>query len=54
MKKLLLLTVFIIVVGCDLFKFTGLANRVEYLSILIDFKADIPVIDLDEQVNLIT
>ncbi len=35
------------------FNFTGLANRGEYQSILIDFKDDIPVSVLDEQLNAI-
>ncbi len=53
MKKLLLLTLFIIGLGFALFNFTGLANRGEYQSILIDFKDDIPVSVLDEQLNAI-
>ncbi|GAL91708.1 MAG: peptidase S8 [Microcystis wesenbergii TW10] len=53
MKKILLLTLFIIGLGFALFNFTGLANRGEYQSILIDFKDDIPVIVLDEQLNAI-
>ena len=53
MKKLLLLTLFIIGLGFALFNFTGLANRGEYQSILIDFKDDIPVSVLDEQLNTV-
>ncbi|AVQ71216.1 thermophilic serine proteinase [Microcystis aeruginosa NIES-2519] len=53
MKKLLLLTLFIIGLGFALFNFTGLANRGEYQSILIDFKDDVPVSVLDEQLNAI-
>lgn len=53
MKKILLLTLFIIGLGFALFNFTGLANRGEYQSILIDFKDDIPVSVLDEQLNAI-
>jgi serine protease len=53
MKKLLLLTLFILGLGFALFNFTGLANRGEYQSILIDFKDDIPVSVLDEQLNAI-
>ena len=53
MKKLLLLTLFIIGLGFALFHFTGLANRGEYQSILIDFKDDIPVSVLDEQLNTV-
>jgi len=53
MKKILLLTLFVIGLGFALFNFTGLANRGEYQSILIDFKDDIPVIVLDEQLNAI-
>lgn len=53
MKKLLLLTLFIIGLGFALFHFTGLANQGEYQSILIDFKDDIPVSVLDEQLNTV-
>ncbi|CCI03843.1 S8 family peptidase [Microcystis aeruginosa] len=53
MKKILLLTLFIIGLGFALFHFTGLANRGEYQSILIDFKDDIPVSVLDEQLNTV-
>ena len=53
MKKLLLLTLFVIGLGFALFNFTGLANRGEYQSILIDFKDDVPVSVLDEQLNAI-
>lgn len=53
MKKLLLLTLFIIGLGFALFHFTGLANRGEYQSILIDFNDDIPVSVLDEQLNTV-
>ena len=53
MKKILLLTLFIIGLGFALFNFTGLANRGEYQSILIDFKDDVPVSVLDEQLNAI-
>ncbi len=53
MKKILLLTLFVIGLGFALFNFTGLANRGEYQSILIDFKDDIPVSVLDEQLNAI-
>jgi serine protease len=53
MKKTLLLTLFILGLGLALFNFTGLANRGEYQSILIDFRDDIPVSTLDEQLNAI-
>jgi serine protease len=51
MKKLLLLSLFILGLGFALFTFTGLANRGEYQSLLIDFQDDVPTAVLDEQLN---
>ncbi|MEG3437070.1 S8 family peptidase [Pannus brasiliensis CCIBt3594] len=53
MKRILWLSLFILGLGFALFNFTGLANRGEYDSLLIDFKDDIPTAVLDEQLNAI-
>jgi serine protease len=53
MKKLFPIALFILGLGFAIFNFTGLANKGEYNSLLIDFKDDVPVAVLDEQLNAI-
>ncbi len=51
MKKLLLLGLFIVGIWVALANFKGLANKGEYQSIVLDFREDIPVSVLNEQLQ---
>ena len=53
MKKLFLLCVFIIGVGIALFNYPGLANQGEFDSLVIDFREDIPVTEIQEDLEAI-
>jgi serine protease len=53
MKKLLLLCLFIVGLGCALFNFKGLANQGEYDSIVLDFREDVPAAQIENQVKAI-
>lgn len=53
MKKLLLLSVFLIGLGFALFNFKGLANQGEFDSIIINFRQDIPTTALDKNLQII-
>ncbi|BAQ62647.1 protease [Geminocystis sp. NIES-3708] len=54
MKKLLLLSVFLIGLGFALFNFKGLANQGEFDSIIINFRQDIPTTALEKNIEFIT
>ncbi|MGK7943900.1 MAG: S8 family peptidase [Microcystaceae cyanobacterium] len=51
MKKLLLLGLFIVGLWVALANFKGLANKGEYQSIVVDFREDIPISVLNEQLD---
>ncbi|MGK7930462.1 MAG: S8 family peptidase [Microcystaceae cyanobacterium] len=51
MKKLLLLGLFIVGLWFALANFKGLANKGEYQSIVLDFREDIPISVLNEQLD---
>lgn len=53
MKKLLLISVFLIGLGFALFNFKGLANQGEFDSIIINFRQDIPITALDKNLQII-
>jgi serine protease len=53
MRKFLLLSLFILGLGFALYNFTGLADRGQYDSLLINFRDDIPTTVLDEQLTAI-
>ncbi|AFZ35325.1 Thermitase [Stanieria cyanosphaera PCC 7437] len=53
MKRILLLGLFIIGLGFALFNFSGMANRGEFESIIIDFREDIPTINVSQELSAI-
>jgi serine protease len=53
MKRILLIGLFIIGLGFALFNFSGMANRGEFESIVIDFREDIPTINLSQEISAI-
>jgi serine protease len=53
MRKFLLLSLFIFGLGFALYNFTGLADRGQYDSLLINFRDDVPTTVLDEQLTAI-
>ncbi|BAQ66857.1 S8 family peptidase [Geminocystis sp. NIES-3709] len=53
MKKLLLISVFIIGLGFALFNFKGLATKGEFNSIIINFRQDIPANTLEQNLSTI-
>lgn len=54
MKKLLLLSLFIIGLWIALYNFKGLANRGEFDSIVINFREDVPTSVISKQLETIT
>ncbi len=53
MKKLLLLSLFIVGLSFALLNFKGLANQGTFESIVLDFRDDIPRVEVKQQVNAI-
>ena len=53
MKKLLLITAFIVGLWFALFNFKGLAVQGEYDSIIINFREDIPTTELEQSLQTI-
>ena len=51
MKKLVLLCLFVLGIGFALFNFQGLAGKGEFDSIILDFKEEIPIAKLSEEVQ---
>ena len=51
MKKLVLLCLFVLSIGFALFNFQGLAGKGEFDSIILDFKEDVPIARLSEEVQ---
>ena len=51
MKKLVLLCLFILGVGFALFNFKGLARQGEFNSIILDFKEEVPIAKISEEIQ---
>ena len=51
MKKLMLLCLFILGIGFALFNFKGLAQNGEFESIIIDFKEEVPIVKVSEEIK---
>ena len=51
MKKLVLLCLFILGIGFALFNFKGLAQQGEFDSIILDFKEDVPIARISEEIQ---
>ncbi|MGK7895510.1 MAG: S8 family peptidase [Xenococcus sp. (in: cyanobacteria)] len=53
MKKILLLVLFIIGLGFALDNFKGLATKGEFNSIILDFREDVPMVEISNQIEAI-
>ena len=51
MKKLALLCLFVLGIGFSLFSFKGLAQQGEFDSIILDFREDVPIARISEEVQ---
>ena len=51
MKKLVLLCLFVLGIGFALFNFKGLAQQGEFDSIILDFKEDVPIAKVSEEIR---
>ena len=51
MKKLMLLCLFVLGIGFALFNFKGLAQQGEFDSIILDFKEEVPISQISEEVQ---
>ncbi|MEM8832888.1 MAG: DUF5942 domain-containing protein, partial [Cyanobacteria bacterium P01_G01_bin.19] len=51
MKKILLLCLFVLGLGFALFSFKGLAQKGEFDSIIIDFKQEVPIAKISEEIQ---
>ena len=51
MKKLVLLCLFVLGIGFALFNFKGLAGKGEFDSIILDFKEEVPIARLSEEIK---
>ena len=51
MKKLVLLCLFVLGIGFTLFNFQGLAGKGEFDSIILDFKEEVPIARLTEEIQ---
>jgi serine protease len=51
MKKLVLLCLFVLGIGFALFNFKGLAQQGEFSSIILDFKEDVPIAKISEEIQ---
>ena len=54
MKKLMLLCLFILGIGFALFNFPGLAQQGEFDSIIIDFKEEVPISKISQEIQAIS
>lgn len=54
MKKLMLLCLFVFGIGFALFNFKGLAQQGEFSSIIIDFKEDVPIAEVSQDIQQIS
>jgi serine protease len=53
MRKFLILCLFIVGLGFALFNFKGLANQGEFQSIVLDFREDVPVAEINQELKAI-
>ncbi|MEO0845374.1 MAG: S8 family peptidase [Cyanobacteria bacterium J06648_1] len=51
MKRLVLLCLFVLGIGFSLFNFKGLAQQGEFESIILDFKEDVPIATVSEEIQ---
>ena len=51
MKKLMLLCLFIVGIGFALFNFPGLAQQGEFDSIILDFKEEVPIAQISQEIR---
>ena len=51
MKKLVLLCLFVFGIGFALFNFKGLAQKGEFNSIILDFKEEVPIAQISEEIQ---
>ena len=51
MKKLVLLCLFVLGIGLAIFNFTGLAQQGEFNSIILDFKEEVPLAKIGEDIQ---
>ncbi|MEO0835543.1 MAG: peptidase S8, partial [Cyanobacteria bacterium J06642_3] len=51
MKKLALLCLFILGIGFALFNFKGLAQQGEFDSIILDFKEEVPIAQISDEIQ---
>ena len=51
MKKLMLLCLFVLGIGFALFNFKGLAQKGEFDSIILDFKEEVPISQISEEIQ---
>jgi len=51
MKKLVLLCLFVLGIGFSLFSFKGLAQQGEFDSIILDFREDVPIAKISEEIQ---
>ncbi len=51
MKKLMLLCLFVLGIGFALFNFKGLAQQGEFDSIILDFKEEVPISQISEEIQ---
>ncbi len=54
MKRLMLLCLFIFGIGFALFNFKGLAQQGEFDSIIVDFKEEVPIAKISEEIQAIS
>lgn len=54
MKRLLLIALFVVGIGLAISQFSGLATEGEYNSIVLDFREDLPKVDIREEINAIS
>ena len=51
MKKLVLLCLFVLGIGFAMFNFKGLAQQGEFNSIILDFKEEVPISKISEEIQ---
>ena len=51
MKKLVLLCLFVVGIGFALFNFQGLAGKGEFDSIILDFKEEVPIAEISQEIQ---
>ena len=54
MKRLALLCLFVLGIGFALFNFKGLAQKGEFNSIILDFREDVPIATISEEIQALS